>query len=100
MANRADWAERVRAWRASGLSAAEFSRGKGYAPKSLSWWSNHLKSLERKEQGGAAVSMARVVRDDGRRELVVEVGALRVLVQPGFDAELLREVLRVAQDAK
>jgi hypothetical protein len=44
--------------------------------------------------------MARVVRDDGARELVVEIGALRVVVRPGFDAALLREVLRVAQDAK
>jgi hypothetical protein len=100
MANRADWAERVGAWRASGLTAAEFSRGKGYAPKSLSWWSNHLKQLERKEQSGVAVPMARVVRDDGARELVVEIGTLRVVVRPGFDAALLREVLRVAQDAK
>ena len=39
---RAKWTERIREWRASGLSAEEFAAGKDYEPSSLRWAASQL----------------------------------------------------------
>ncbi len=92
------WSERVRAWRASGLSAMDFARPEGYRPTTLSWWASELKRRERvKASAPLKVAMARVrvvrVRPEGDETLSVVVGAARIAVRRGFDAELLREVV-------
>jgi hypothetical protein len=33
------WEKRVKRWKSSGLSAAEFADGHGYRPEQLYWWS-------------------------------------------------------------
>jgi transposase len=38
MATRAEWTERVKRWKRSGLSAAEFVRREGLREKHLHWW--------------------------------------------------------------
>jgi transposase len=38
MATRAEWIERVKRWKRSGLSAAEFARREGLKAKQLHWW--------------------------------------------------------------
>jgi hypothetical protein len=40
---RAQWADRVRRWRASGQSAAAFAALEGVKPTTLQWWSSQLK---------------------------------------------------------
>jgi hypothetical protein len=102
----------VEAWEASGLTAASFAAEEGVAESSLRWWKTELVRRARKQgarrspgpgRGAAGVAVARVVREgeappaaSGRPkesiELVLE-GA-RVVVAHGFDAQLLREVVR------
>lgn len=38
MATRAEWTGRVKRWKRSGLSAAEFARREGLKAKQLHWW--------------------------------------------------------------
>jgi hypothetical protein len=91
----AKWAERVRAWRASGETAEEFAERQGYAPSTLQVWSSRVARAEAPRflrvvpQPKAAAAVA---ADAG---LVVEVGSSRVRVTTGFDAALLVEVVRV-----
>lgn len=85
------WSERVGAWRASGLTAAAYAEGRGFAGSTLRFWANRLKTAP-------VLSAARVVQLVARRaepetELVIEVGAARVRVRRGFDHALLAEVL-------
>ena len=94
------WAERVRAWRASGLSATEFARPEGYRGKTLSWWGSELKRRERvKASASPKVVMARVVRRPTARSsaadeaISVAVGGAKITVRPGLDAALLRAVV-------
>jgi hypothetical protein len=92
------WTERVRAWRASGLSATDFANPEGYRAKTLSWWASELKRRERvKASAPPRVSMARVRvvhrRAERDESLSVVVGAARIAVRRGFDAALLREVV-------
>ena len=94
------WAERVRAWRASGLSATEFARPEGYRGKTLSWWGSELKRRERvKSSAAPKVAMARVVRRPSARSaagdeaICVVIGGAQITVRRGFDAALLRAIV-------
>jgi hypothetical protein len=95
------WAVRVRAWRASGKRAEEFSRGEGYAASTLRWWASKLK-LEL--PAAPEVRLARVVRTVGSAPapavsspIVVDVTAMgaRVAVGMGADRETLAMVIDV-----
>jgi hypothetical protein len=103
------WTERVRAWRASGLDAHAFAAGKGFAGTTLIWRARELRKRQKPPPPG--VKLRRLVRDsDPRpapnlpapalREVVVRVGGAELLVARGFDAQLVRELVRcLAEDA-
>jgi transposase-like protein len=106
------WAELVEAWGASGRTSSSFAAEHGIAEASLRWWKTELSRRARREgarrspgpgRGTTRVAVARVVREGevppaaaerpkGSIELVLD-GA-RVVLAPGFDARLLREVVR------
>jgi hypothetical protein len=111
----AKWVERVREWRASGLSAEEFATSKGYKASTLSWAASLLREAAASPPApstGQAPSRPRGKRRRRSRsemprflpvrtrptgavaEMVVEVGAARIRVARGFDVSLLGEVVR------
>ena len=104
--NRRAWAERVAAWKASGLTCKEFARQAGINPRTLSWWKWRLGSESRRGSGGiaraanATATQLTFVEVDAAPlagapiELVLEDGVV-VRVPVGFDADTLREVLTV-----
>jgi hypothetical protein len=114
------WVERVVAWRASGVSAAEYCKDKEYDVSALRTWSSRLgragkvprlpvgrrprKSANRSKSPPSG--FARVVTKAGPAQLgsainarepecalVVVVGRARLEVAAGFDPELLRSVV-------
>lgn len=89
--NEAVWAERVRAWKASGQSTETFAQGRGFSGSALRNWARRLARIEPPPflelvPKGTAQTPAPTV--------VVEVGTARVRVAPGFDASLLGDVVR------
>ena len=106
------WAELVEAWEASGRTASAFAAEQEITESSLRWWKTELSRRARKQgarhspgpvRRTTRVAVARVVREGeappvaaerpkGSIELVLD-GA-RVVLAPGFDAQLLREVVR------
>ncbi|MFI5299855.1 MAG: IS66 family insertion sequence element accessory protein TnpA [Polyangiales bacterium] len=114
---RAMWTERVRAWRASGQEAAEFSAGRDFAPSTLLHWSKRF-NRESSPRFARLVSKvmpvsspapaparapAPVVAPESAPSsapaspaacLILEVGDVRVRVERGFDPTLLAEVVR------
>ncbi len=100
-ATESKWTERVAEWKASGRSAPEYSRGRGFAASTLLWWSSRLGhgvpggEVETRVTAAPHVRMARVVRVAGPRaeSLTVRVGAAGIEVQAGFDRLLLRQVV-------
>jgi len=108
-ATRAKWAGRVGAWQASGTSASSFAEGKGFAGSTLRWWEGKLR---RASKGPSHVAMARVVRTSPREPasqrasrgrasagapsatVAIEVDGVQIAVRLGFDAELLRQVVK------
>jgi hypothetical protein len=106
------WAERVRQWRESGKSVAEFTAGQPYKASTLGWWRSELRrrasSSGQRTAAGSSIPMAPVLRRAAgassepatEQVLVVEVSGARIRVARGFDAELFTEVVRVLGGAR
>src|SRR4051812_13711202 len=88
------WSERVTAWRASGVSASQFAHDQGLAVSTLRYWATRL-SKAPKPQFLQLVTKRPAAPTPSSSELVVEVGAARIRVTPGFDAALLSGVVQV-----
>lgn len=112
MENAKTWAERVEEWRASGLSAEEYCRGRGLSAGTLYRWSSRLRRSGEAARGpGEAVRLARVVRTPARQQVarahsggspaavVVEVEGARVVVAPGVEAGTVEVVLKALRAA-
>ena len=117
MARAAEWARRVAAWRASGQTSTQFAEEQGFSCGSLRYWSSRLTRTAKQPIANVLaprpekrVALARVVLASRPSEtrarsrvaepaaLVVEVGAAKVCVRPGFDASLLRAVITTLQE--
>lgn len=96
-------------WRESGLTAAEFSRGREFSPKTLVWWSSRLRALTAAKKGDE-FRMARVVRASepatsgpaasppqvgARSGVTLESNGVRIALETGFDRVTLAAVLNV-----
>jgi hypothetical protein len=105
MDNRAIWAGRVEEWKASGLPSKAFCQGKPFTAGGLRYWAYRLRQDGQRKVASAPIRIARVVARPAAvpivpavitpPALVVECGALRVAVRPGFDRETLGAVLDV-----
>jgi transposase len=106
MATREDWAERVKRWKKSGLTAAEFGEREGIEGRQLHWWKWHLgkKEVPSATELPLRLLPVRVVpaRDVGvskERPLEIVLQSGHVLrVARGFDPVTLRSVLSVLEE--
>jgi len=111
---REKWAERVREWRESGLTAEAFAEGKDYEAASLRWADSQLKGqktpksprrLRAGERSPATRASpaprflpVRVGTSPGQGpDVVVEVGGARIRVGRSADLVLLGDVVRALQ---
>lgn len=105
MDNRATWAERVAEWKSSGLTSTEYCEGKPFTAGGLRHWAYRLRKVEPRKPAALAVRIAKVVpraaprapvhEPPAQEGLVIEVGAMRVAVRPGFDRATLAAVVDV-----
>ncbi len=96
--NQRTWIDRVREWRASGMTAPEFAAGRGFAPSTLRYWASlrrHELATTPPPRALRRVRMARVevAPSISASPLVVEVAGARIEIQAGFDRALLRDVV-------
>ena len=103
MTRASEWAARVAAWRASGMSGPEYCKDREYTSKTLQWWASKLrhqsKPVHRSSGPIEAVRLARVVRIASAPALassnvVVQVGGARVEVSNGTDRATLAVVFQ------
>ena len=97
MASRSEWVARVSEWRRSGVTAAEFCAGRGFAASTLRWYSSQIGPLPVKP---ARFAMVQVTRERpgaaaaSGRDIVIEAGGVRVHVPVGVDEATLASVVR------
>ncbi len=102
MAKALEWASRVAAWKASGLSRRDFARDGGYAPATLGWWQTELRrrGIAAVEAPAPGPMFTRVVARHTpsappirSTSVIIDIGRARITVARGFDAALLRDVV-------
>lgn len=83
----------VRAWRASGLSAAAYAAERGIPATSLRYWARMLKDTAAEPE----VRLARVVTPGTTSDepVLIEAHGMRIAVRRGFDRDVLRDVLAI-----
>lgn len=100
---KAKWRGRVREWKASGQTFAEFAEGREFTATTLKWWAYKLGAEAKKATGGLptpTITILPVRRTKAAASgIVLEVGAARLRIERGFDAGLLREVLAALDGA-
>lgn len=86
-------ASHVRAWRASGLSAAAYAAERGIPATSLRYWARQLKDTSAESE----VRLARVVTPATALDepILIEAHGVRIAVRRGFDRDVLRDVLAI-----
>src|SRR5262249_35439100 len=111
------WSELVAAWESSGVSAEAFASEHGVMAATLKWWKTELGRRARNEgrrrppppkpRTGGGIAFAKVVRqEDGVvapravAGVAIVVGRARIVVEHGFDRQLLRDVVRVLEEAR
>ena len=102
------WTDRIRSWKASGLSADAYARGKGFSGQALRYWALRLGLLHdppaspkpRSPKSSPPRASSRSPRfvqvvqpKTCSDELLLELGAVRLRVRHGFDPALLRAVV-------
>ena len=94
-ANQAVWTERIQAWRSSGVSAAQFVRGKDFTASALLYWSKRVEA-EGKARFLRVVPAGSVpAPEEPRSDLVLEVRGVAIRIRREFDPKLLVDVIRV-----
>lgn len=110
-ATRAEWLERVRLWKASGKTRAEFAAKEEWSERSLGWWAWKLnsegesvdakprKAKRRSAKKSKSIELVELVAqsDPASRGLTMRFGSVELLVDRGFDHELLGTVLDVLE---
>jgi len=103
---KAKWRARVREWKASGRTLAEFTKGQEFTAATLRWWAYKLGAETKRASSAGPTATPPITLLPVRRTtkapssgIVLELGAVRLRVEHGFDARLLREVLAALEGA-
>jgi hypothetical protein len=87
-------------WRRSGMSMAAFARSRGLELSRLARWRKRLSAGESPSPGFHRVRVVESLaapEPAGQGVEVLVVGGRRVAVRPGFDGDLLAEVIRILE---
>jgi len=103
------WAERIAAWRESGLTSEKFCEGREFSANGLRHWAYKLGQTKRRRRdltipiarvlpAAAAPAPAKTVTNETvlvDSPIVVEVGRARIVVRAGFDRATLAAVVEL-----
>ena len=88
---RAAWSERVKRWKASGLTARQFAARERLNGTTLRWWASALRRSSPKTPGFIEVALPAA---PARSPIAIVIReSVRVEVSGAFDVELLRSVV-------
>lgn len=96
MATRETWAARVREWKRSGLTAADYAEREGLNPRTLSWWSSELGRSTLAIARPPVVEVMLAQRSASGLELILPSG-MKIAVPVDFDEATLGRLLTVLE---
>ena len=95
---RAEWADRVKRWRASEQTSQEFAARELVNPSTLLWWSSRLLREGRKKAAFVEVASLPPALSVKKGLEVVVRERVRIRVSEAFDPELLRQVVAALEE--
>ena len=100
-AKRVEWRARLEAYAASGLTQREWCAREGVSLHQLGYWRGQLREQSKPiaaTPGWCALDVV-AEHNSGGNGLTVRVGSAGIEVRPGFDAALLRDIVRALEVA-
>ncbi|MBT6457062.1 MAG: hypothetical protein HOK37_16165 [Gammaproteobacteria bacterium] len=90
------WSDRISAWETSGLSQSAFCKQHQLVYGTFVYWRSHLKKLNTDHAQSDSVSFLPItLTQEKKKSLLLRINNLHgIELQPGFDAELLRQVVK------
>lgn len=89
------WKDRVEEFKASGLSQAEWCRRHGLKPKRLSYWFGKFQEADMRPEEEAQWLQVEMGRPEVPTSVIeIKIGKALIEVTPGFDPELLANVVQ------
>jgi len=93
------WRKHVQEFESSGLTRNRYCQGTGIKVYQLDYWRKKLRKLDATGKGAAKGWIPLQIRDDQEIEkgsgVCLRIGRLSIEVKPGFDRQLLAEVIRI-----
>ncbi len=86
------WEERIRSYRASGQSLSEWCTENQVKPPRLRHW---LRKFEYSEDAHPTSWLTLSTEEGKQRSITVRVGRAEIDVPPGFDRQLLAEIIGI-----
>ena len=95
----AQWAERITAWKISGLSQSAFCKQQGHVYGTFVYWRSHLKKINARMKQPESVSFFPVtLKSEKKASLILRINDQHSIeLKSGFDPELLAKVVQVIQ---
>ncbi|WAH35667.1 IS66 family insertion sequence element accessory protein TnpA [Alicyclobacillus dauci] len=90
---RETWRERVAAFRDSGLSGAAWCAEQGIKEHQLWYWVSRFREKSPKPSVSTDFLPVQVHESIANLPLLVRVGSVAIEVHPGYDAQLLRDLV-------
>ncbi|MCP4270647.1 MAG: hypothetical protein GY781_01595 [Gammaproteobacteria bacterium] len=89
------WSDRISAWETSGLSQSAFCKQHQLVYGTFVYWRSHLKKLNTDHVQFDSVSFLPITLTQEKKSLLLRINNLHSIeLQPGFDVELLRQVVK------
>ncbi|EYE87116.1 hypothetical protein Q428_15245, partial [Fervidicella metallireducens AeB] len=101
---RAQWLERIKAYKASGLTQAAFCKENNLNIKQLSYWVRKYRNIEQEQKNNSdesqnwlALDIKNNMSQTEKDVINVRVGKAVVEIKPGFDKNHLLNLLKVLE---
>lgn len=86
------WEPRIQEFRASGLSGPQWCAQTGFTIGQLRYWTQKVRAAAPETSGATWIAMA--PPESPSSGLIVRMGTLEILVEPGFNPAFLQSVVR------
>jgi hypothetical protein len=91
-----DWGAIIEAYKTSGQRLSEWCRANNISPDSLSYWLQKEKKATEQAKTSQWVLLGSNILESaaGSQSLILQIGPIRLAVNPGFDPQFLTDVVK------
>jgi len=92
------WYQHIKEWEQSGISKKAYCRQHNIVYDQFKWWYRKIQEKGIKNETGFIAIEKLSTRQDTAGKINIVIGGIRIEVQSGVDEQVLKKVLRTAQE--